>query len=479
MKTLWAVALVAVAGCGGEEKKPPVTSTPPKAKPVQEKEVAPAPKSEPEVAPAPKSEPEVAAAPMDAASTKPSGGDTAAAPEATAGAETTAAVKPAAAANPAIAEFAPLWPEIAKCEEHYESDAAAKCGANFKLQETVKAAYEGKDKDGTRLRQVHEALVDQVVTGEDLQSRKWAAFADWSKTFAGGTLYGERTEADAKHALALLEAIKKLEKEDQRLGYEIANMLGGWWKQSSEVRTAMMAVLGDKATKSTSGRAELMRHASWTTEENAELVPILKSVAADTGDNASVREHAIDGLSRLAGDLPELVDLFLRLTGDADGSVVHSSVNALGSAKPDTDAGKKAQAKLLELALAGTPEAPWSARTLGKVGNLEALATVSKHYKSNAGKPEVNSLMSDAIEGYVYSHRFKEDAAADAAFRKAVDAMLKDKVTDNWDLRDMMGVLGELGGKKSAATCEKYMKDKDSDIAAAATKCVEKSAPAK
>jgi hypothetical protein len=434
MKPLLVVALVAVAGCGAEEKRPPVTPTPPKAEPRSEKEVTPAPKSEPEVAPAP--------------------------------------------ANPAIAEFAPLWPEIAKCDELWASNATPECSAKFKLLETVKAAYEGRDKDRTRLRQVHEALVDQVVNGKDLKSRLCAAYAASSKPLTGGTPYGGRTEADAKHALALLEALKKLEKEEKDLGDEIAHMLAGWWEKDSEVRKAMTAVLGDKSTKSTGGRSMLMRYARQTAKENAELVPILKSVATDTGENASVRATAINGLSSLAGDLPELVDLFLGLTGDANAHVLRTSVRALGSAKPGTDAGKKAQAKLLELALAGT-EADTATGALGKVGDLEALATFSKHYKSNAGKPEVIGAMRSAISGYVSSGRFKEDATADAAFRMAIDAVLEDKDADKSALRDMLDALGELGGKKSEATCKKYMEDKIADVAAAATKCVEKSAPAK
>lgn len=386
---------------------------------------------------------------------------------------------PAAVANPAIAELAPLWPEIAKCDELSDYYAQEKCPANFKLLETAKAAYEGREKDPVRFGQVHEAIVDQVINGTDLKARQCAAYADWSKANRGAEKYAD----DAKQALALVDALKKLGKSDgeDAVGYGIGNMLSGWWGKDGDVRNQMMAVISDKGVQSTGGRRELIRHASWTATENAAIVDILKTIATDGTDDPSVRREAIDGMSYVMGDRPELVDTVLALTGDADTDVQGAAVRALGNAKPGTEAATKAQAKLLEIGLA--PEASASAvfvpGALGRVGDLAALAAFGKYHKANAAKPGVTSAMRDLIYAYVFGGRFKGDAAADAALRKAIDAVLAAKTATPWDVRYMMDALGGLGGKKSVAKCKKYVKDKDASVAESATKCVETAGAAK
>ncbi len=436
-----------------------------------EAEAAKAPEAE--AAKAPEAEP--AKAP-EAEPAKAPEAEAAKAPEAAAEPSPEAAKAPEAPANPVIAELAPLWPDIAKCEDISDYYAAEKCPANFKLLEAAKAAYEGKDTDAARFDNLHAALVDQIINGTDLKARSCAAYADWSKAYRGG----DKAAEDAAQATALLEALKKLEQEDASVGYGIANILSGWWQKDSEVRKQMTAVIADKAVKSAGGRAELVRHASWTFKDNAELLGVIKAIAIDTGDATAVRIAAIDGLGTEAANNADLVDVFITLTSDADTQVQGGATRALGRVAPATDAAKKAQTRLLEIAQNRDHAAASAAPSaLGQVGDLEGLAAFGTWHKANAATQGVTAAMRDAVWAYAFSNRFAGDAAADAAMRKAVDAVLKDKGATPWDIRYMMDTLGKLGGKKSEASCKKYEKHADASVVESAKKCVEaaKAAP--
>lgn len=385
------------------------------------------------------------------------------------------AAKPASD-NPVVAELAPLWVEIAKCTELSDLYAQAKCPANFQLLETVKAANAAVDKNPKRLGQVHEALVEQVVHGTSLKARTCAAYADWSKGAAGGKAY----EGNLQLAQELLGALKKLDQDDQGVGYGIANMLSGLWRTSGEGRKSMLTALQDKTIKAKSGRPELLRHAGWVAKDTPEVLSAIRAVATDTTDELGVRQQAISALGGVARDKPELVEPLLFLSAEPIRDIQVSAIGALGNLKAGTPEAKKAQGKLLELLNAPEPNALAQSipSALGKLADLEGLAGFTTYYRANAAKPGVTGSYSNLLYAMAFSGRFKNDAPGEAALRKGIDTLLQDKQLGASDRRYTMDTLGALGGASSVASCKKYEKDADASVAAASVKCVQKaSAP--
>ncbi len=385
--------------------------------------------------------------------------------------------EPAAPANPVAAELAPLWGDIAKCEDLSDLYAKDKCPANFKLLETVRTAYEAVEKDPKRFSQIYDAVVDQVIHGTDLKARNCAAYAAWSKGYRGGKLY----ENNDKLAQELLDTLKKLGKEDGNTGYGIANMLGGWWSKDGPVRKALTKTLGDKTALSISGRRELIRHSGWVAKDVPDVLSAIRAVATDDKEDMVIRGEAISALAGVVADKPEVVENLLFLASDSNKDVVLATLPALGRVKAGTEGAKKSQAKMLERLNNPEPN-PYASSIgtpLGQFADLDGLKDFTTFYTANAAKPGVSGWYSNFLYAMALSARFKEDAAADTALRAAVDTLLKDKGLTASDKGYTMDTLGFLGGPKSVATCKKYASDADAGVAAAANKCVTKAqAPA-
>ncbi len=377
-----------------------------------------------------------------------------------------------------MAELAPLWADIAKCEDTSELYAKDKCPGNFKLIETVKTAYEAVEKDPKRFAQVYDAVVDQLINGTDLKARSCAAYAAWSKAYRGGKAY----EGNSKLALDLLAALKKLDKEDGYVGYGIANVLGSWWQKDGEVRKAMLATIKDQSIKSLGGRRELIRHSGWAAKDVPDIFGALRGVAFDPTDNEEVRSEAVSSLAGVARDKPEVVDVLIGLVDDPLLSVARAAVSGLGSAKAATPEAKKAQDKLIELLNGGATKVPLSTigSALGRITEIDGIAAATTYFTANADKPGVVGAYVEVIYNATFSGHFKDNVDGDKALRAGVDLLLKNKGATVSDRRYALDTLGGLGGPKSAAACKKFEADADASLAAAAKKCIEKAtAPAK
>ncbi len=389
------------------------------------------------------------------------------APAATTGSGSGSATAPAPSANPAVAELAPLWPEIATCEDTSDLHAKDKCPANFKLLETMIAATAAADKDAARFGQLHEALVDHVVNGTDPKARSCAAYADWAKANRGGAAYQGNTAL----ATQLVGALSKLAEDDGGVGYGIANMLGGWWKKDGEVRTAMIAAFKDHAVKSAGGRTELMRHAGWVAAATPEVLSALTVVAADVTDKPQIRREALSALSGAVREKPELVDILVTISADADADAKTGAIQALGEVKAGTPEADKAQTRMIALL-----EEPETTRALptafGKIADGKGLTAFAAHYAATASKegPGASAAFSDFLYAMALSGRIA-GSPDEAAVRTSIDKLLKDKQLAAFNKGYVMASLGALGGPKSVATCKKFEKDADAGVAAAAAKC--------
>ncbi|MBI5610581.1 MAG: hypothetical protein HY902_17025 [Deltaproteobacteria bacterium] len=419
--------------------------------------------------------PETPAAPAPAAKAEEPAKELAKAVEPAAAAPAAPAA-PAASNNPAVAELAPLWPDIAKCEDTSDLYAKDKCPANFKLLETTKAAYEGREKDPARFSQVYEAIVDQIIHGTDLKARNCAAYAAWSKGYRGGKAF----EDNNKLAMDLLDALKKLDKDDNYVGYGIANVLGGRWSKDDDVRKAMVAATKDKTIKSLGGRRELIRHAGWVAKDVADIYSGIRGVAMDASDAEEVRSEAISSLAGLARDKPEVIDVLIGMVDDPVLAVARGAVMGLGSAKAATPEAKKAQDKLVELLTGGATKVPLSSlgSALGRIADLDGIGAVAKYFAANGDKPGVVNAYMEVIYGACTSGRFKDNADADKALRAGADAILKAKAATASDRRYALTSLGALGGPKSVAACKKLTGDAEASVAEAANKCIEKASAA-
>lgn len=247
-----------------------------------------------------------------------------------------AAVKPAEAAppppssNPAIAEFTPLWADIAKCDKTYELDADKNCPANFKLIGLVKDAYDNEEKQPERFKQVYLALVDEVVHGKETKGRTCAAYAAWSHAAQGGKAFG----GDAKVGLEVADAIAALSAatDAEYLGNPMVDMLMDWWKVDGEVRKRMVRILLDRKTQSISARRELLRTAGFDAAKSPTLVEALATVAQRVDEPIEVRGTAIEAVGGAAAEAPELVELLVLLRSDPNAEIVRVTERALSTA---------------------------------------------------------------------------------------------------------------------------------------------------
>ncbi len=373
----------------------------------------------------------------------PAAQDAAVAPELAAAVETSLpaadvalAAEASTPSNPAIAELAPLWDEIDKCEDTSDRYSAEQCPACYKLLEAVNLAYSERDKRPDRFAQIHEALIDQLIHGKNPKSRSCAAYADWAKCDTGGRKYDD----DVAQAIALLDALKALDAEDEGVGEGIANILRRWWKKGGEPRKAMFAVIADENVKSLRGRRQLIRHAGWA-----------------------------------AQDVPELVDALIAWTKDARVPIQTVAIEVLGDLTPGAEVANKAQGRLLELLGAESyAVASAAAQALARVTDRDGLDAALAWYKANAAAAKVTETMAFFLSYVAVGKRFEDDAAGDAAIRKAIDALLEDKGLTADDKGYIMFVLGLMGGPRSAATCVRFAKDKDTRVAAKAKACVDK-----
>lgn len=384
---------------------------------------------------------------------------------------------PAAPANPVVAEFAPLFVDIAKCEDLSDLYAKEKCPANYKLLEAVIAAYEGVEKDKTRFEQVYGALVEQVVNGTDIKARKCAAYAAWSKGNRGGDLFAD----NEKVSLDLLGALAKMPKEDEYLGYETANMLGNAWKKDTGVRKALISAIKDKTILTTRGRGELIRHAGWVAAEVPDVLSAIRTVATDATDDIDVRKEGMSALGSVLKAKPEMIESLLFITAEPNVDAQMGAITAIASVTPATPEALKAQAKLVEL-LAATDPNPLASgilRSLGRFADLDGIKAATTYYAANAAKPGVASTYANMLSTLAYGGRFKDNPEGDAALRGAAESVLKGADSKPSDKDYALQALGALGGPKSVAACKKFSADAEKSVAAAAAKCVQKaSAPA-
>ena len=381
--------------------------------------------------------------------------------------------------NPVVAEFAPLWGGIAKCDSLADLGAQQKCPPFYTLIEAGKKAYAGKKEDPKRFHQVHEALVHQIITGKTAKSRSAAAYVDWAKVYRGGDKY----KNDKAQALTIVAALKR-EPEGEKYksaGYSIVNVIGRWWKANTEVRKEMAKVMMDKKVKTLSGRQELVRHAGWYIDDYPELLGMFKKLSTDKSEKKDIRGAATSALASAALKKPELVEILVQIATDnnEDTYVRSNAVSGLSNIKAETEQSKKASESLVELAKnAPKSVAKAASMGLGRKGDVDALSNLSSHYKSN--KDEKNSaVIGYAVYYYGLNKKMHENPKVKGLIRKLATAVLKNNDADKWSKKYSMEGIASFGGKKSAKICKKLLKDKDTMLASAAKKCVEDSSKKK
>ncbi len=377
---------------------------------------------------------------------------------------------PPVATNPAVAELAPLWPQIAQCEDIAELYAAEKCPANLQLMNITHVASADEPVNPERLKQVYGALLDQVLHGTDTKARTCAAYAAWSKAYRGGEAFAK----DVKTGLAVADAIGALAAETGSLGTPMANMINHWWQVDGEVRKRMVRVMLDRNTKSTAGRSELVRQGSWVAKDAPLVLEAIRTLAQRDDDDLEVRIAAIDALGGVVAKLPDHADVLLLLSADANPRVAAAAVGSLAGLKPDAPLAAAAQVRLLQLIENGPPSlaADRAQRAIGSVCDLAGFKRYLGRVKDTTANRHVMAALRDVVRTVCARPGIRDDALFVAELRKAIDLGLADNAIDDWGKRDMLAALGALGGAKSKARCSKFTADTVPDVATAAAACV-------